>query len=571
MRNKIAVIVAILATFLSGCHLIAAPSTPTVSQVSTSSPTQTIRSTRTSPPPTLTPSPSPTESPPQFKVILHPDGGLYVGDLVSFEIIPLEEINLDQSTLSVSVEGQNIDLDELGNFGHYGIAGRYQATLPWAWDTSTTQAGEVPLTFNINPEGIAWEETVTLLPASEVSPPQPKARWAHEESDCCLFYTITDTASERDIESITQIVDLQAMSVTSQMNTQFSKPVVINLIPRTLGHGGFASDEIFVSYSDRNYAGQNLSTVVHHEMVHILDAQIGGDLRPTIFVEGLAVYLTGGHFKSEPLIPRAAALLDPSEQENGLGWYLPLIPLADDFYNSQHEIGYLEAGSIVEYMVETWGWEAFSAFYRDIHPDESGKQSAAIDKALQIHFGITFQQLEKDFITKLLAEDVDPKNTDDLQLSVAFYKTVRRYEQALDPSAYFLTAWLPDVKQMRERGIIADFLRHPSTAENIALETLLVSADTSLKSGDYTKAKRAIDAVGAVLNSMDEKLSTPFLVNSLANAHYQITQILLKEGYIAQTIEVEGMKATAQATTGWADLTEFSFAKQNGVWQGISH
>ena len=75
---------------------------------------------------------------------------------------------------------------------------------------------------------------------------------------------------------------------------------------------GLQSDGIWVSYLDRNYAGSNSEIVFHHEMVHVLDSRLGGELRPTILVEGLAVYLSGGHFKYEPLIPRAAALL-PAE------------------------------------------------------------------------------------------------------------------------------------------------------------------------------------------------------------------------------------------------------------------
>ena len=116
---------------------------------------------------------------------------------------------------------------------------------------------------------------------------------------------------------------------------------------------GLPSSEISVSYLDRNYASNSWELVVHHEMVHAIDGHLGGDFRPTIFVEGLAVYLTGGHYKPEPLMPRAAALLPAY-----LNQYIPLKTLADDFYASQHEIGYLEGASLIEYMVKTYGWDA---------------------------------------------------------------------------------------------------------------------------------------------------------------------------------------------------------------------
>ncbi len=134
------------------------------------------------------------------------------------------------------------------------------------------------------------------------------------------------------------------------------------LLPRLLGHGGFASREIAVSYLDRNYMAGDEATILHHEIIHILDSRLGGDLRPSALVEGLAVYLSGGHFKPEPILPRAAALLPaepgcvawsagstplpPSAPAEGCGidGYIPLRRLIDNFYFEQHEIGYLEAG-----------------------------------------------------------------------------------------------------------------------------------------------------------------------------------------------------------------------------------
>ncbi len=156
---------------------------------------------------------------------------------------------------------------------------------------------------------------------------------------------------------------------------------------------------------------------------------LGGDLKPSMLVEGLAVYLSGGHYKPEPLLPRLAALLPPeagcmpvaqalaggsaqavSSRLCGLNRYIPLEDLLDHFYFAQHEIGYLEAGSLVEFMVDTWGWTAFSSFYRDIHPLENPtaqpagtdlSQSRAVEAALQRHFGLTLAQLEARFLASL--------------------------------------------------------------------------------------------------------------------------------------------------------------------------
>jgi hypothetical protein len=262
---------------------------------------------------------------------------------------------------------------------------------------------------------------------------------------------------------------------------------------RVLGHSGFTSDAIYVSYLDRNYSGRATAQVLHHEMVHWFDGKQGGDLRPTILVEGLAVYLSGGHFKPEDLPPRAAALLD-------LGWYIPLRQLTDNFYPSQHEIGYIEAGALVEYLVETYGWDDFNAFYRDIHPAPSPSQSDAIDAALQKHFQISFQELEANWLASLRALPEDPAARGDVVDTVRFFETVRRYQVLFDPSAYFQTAWLPGEKEMRQRGIVADFLRHPDASINKYLETLLVQADAGLRAGNYGPAGHILGAVNGLMD-----------------------------------------------------------------------
>jgi hypothetical protein len=262
---------------------------------------------------------------------------------------------------------------------------------------------------------------------------------------------------------------------------------------RTLGHGGFTNDGIYVSYLDRNYAGSTFDMIFIHEAVHWFDNKLGGDLRPTIFLEGLAVYLTGGHFKPEALIPRAAALLR-------LNWYIPLKSLADSFYPSQHEVGYLEAGALVKYLVDTYGWQAFNSFYRDIHPSPGGLQSEAIDRALQTHFNLSLDQVESDFLAKLKSQPVDLSLIDDVRLSVQYYDTVRRYQQMFDPSAYFQTAWLADATIMRQKNITADYLRRPNGIINQYLENLLVETDSALRSGDYTNSAQKLKALNVMLD-----------------------------------------------------------------------
>jgi hypothetical protein len=358
------------------------------------------------------------------------------------------------------------------------------------------------------------------------------------------------------------------------MGYELQQPLSFTFFPRVLGHGGFAQEDISVAYLDRNYAGSNPEIVLRHEIVHALDARIGADLRPTILSEGLAVFLSGGHFKQEQLFERAAALLeaqpgcvqadvwtgDSGQEACALDWYLPLHQVLDDFYFEQHEIGYLQAGALVEFMVETWGWEAFSSFYRDIHPIEEapydsrlegGSHGLAIDTALREHFDISIGELEGMYIEAMQAVRLTSEHVLDVRSSVAYYDTVRRYQNLLDPSAFFLTAWLPDNAQMRARGIVADYLRHPVGAENLALELMLVEADDNLLADDYQPAQEIMSGVNAVLEALENDEPDPFTASGLALDYLQVVQSLVDAGYDPYKVSIA--ENQAQAHVRWSE------------------
>ena len=534
------------------------PVLPTSTATVTPSPTATSTEVETTPAVEM---PDPGE----FIVRVHPDGGLFVGDQVSFEVISPANFNYNASN---SAQIMNADGELIGdsNFSPFGIGGRSQATFEWVWDTTGVEAGAHDLNINIQPGEWEWTYTVNLLPESELPPPEPDAQWAQDESNCCLIYYITGTASERDLDELLARADGQAQDVAGFLDMEFDEPIEIVLMSRVIGHGGFASGAIYITYIDRNYAGSDFDLVLHHEMVHILDARLGGDLRPSILVEGLAVYLTGGHFKAEPLIPRAAALL-ALEDESGSSWYLPLEPLADDFYTSQHEIGYLQAGALIEYVVDTYGWDAFSRFYRDIHHAPSGKPSEAIDAGLKVHFGIGFSELESRFLDRLRAWDVTQEHIEDVRLTIVFYDSARRYQQAFDLAAYFLSAWLPDGEAMRQYDIVADLLRHSSEVENLALETLLVSADEHLDAGNYSEANYALEAVNVVLSAMKNELAQPFQAHPLASTYYEVVNLMVENEYRPQRIRVAEDGVTVEALGADVEIVTFLLVSSDEEWQ----
>jgi len=513
---------------------------------------------------TGTVTPAPQAMPVQATVLLHPDGGLYTGDQVSFEVIVSQQGEPRGLTSQVVVNGPDGSRLGTARFGAYGLGQRQEAMLVWAWDTRGLSPGDYPLTFTLEPGGQVWTETVTLLPQETLPWPEPQAHWATAHSRCCTLYYITGTAAERDLPDLLRQADEQARDAVQRMGIEFTAPITITLLSRVLGHGGFASQEIYITYLDRNYLGSNFGLVLHHEMIHILDGRLGGEYRPSLFVEGLAVYQSGGHFKLEPLMPRAAALL-PSEI--GLGRYIPLAELADNFYLSQHEIGYLEGAALIEYMVETWGWEAFSNFYRDIHAAEDNSQATAIDTALQRHFQLTFTELEAKFMDALRRIPVTTALREDLRLTVGFFDTGRRYQQIFDPSAYFATAWLVDAGLMRSRGIVADYLRHPAGTTRQAIETMLANAFADLEREEYIQVDQALSAVNAILDAVQRGDSQPFGVNTLARDYFAIVQALSQAGYETQRIRLEGEAAQAWATVGSAELVELSLERRDAGWE----
>jgi len=432
----------------------------------------------------------PVPVPPQYDVRFHPDGPLFAGDQISFEVLGPDEDDLDNLQVRLAY-GKQI-LGEQG-FAQFGVGRRSQATFWWAWETSGLEPGMYALTFSILPDGPTWTECVRLHNPDGVPPPEPDAHWAYTESDCCLIYYITGTDAERDLEVLIQMTDDQAAYIEGAMQTSLNAPILVTFLPRTLGHGGFASNGIYVSYLDENYAGGVTAMIVRHEIVHVVDSMLGGGYRPSMLVEGLAVYASDGHFKPEPLRQRAAALI-------GLGWYIPLEILADNFYFQQHEVEYLEASALVAFLVDSYGWEAFDGFYRDIHIYEDETPAQAIDAALQAHFDISLIDLEQEFLAYLGTQVVTDEIREDLVFTVELYDSIRRYQSILDPSAYFLTAWLPDPPNMQENGIVADYLRHPHNLWNRIIEAQLLAADQQLRSGEFSPLKRTLEWANSLMD-----------------------------------------------------------------------
>ena len=140
-------------------------------------------------------------------------------------------------------------------------------------------------------------------------------------------------------------------------------------------------------------------------------------------------------------------------------------------------------------------------FYSDVASDDGATLSAAVDANLQAYYGMTLAQLESEWLAALQSRPADPLVVDDLKTTVRYYDVVRRYQAAYDPTAHFLSAWLPHPNQVRELGNPADLTRRPEEEINVTLEVMLVAADTAARAGDYSRANVILDSVENILEN----------------------------------------------------------------------
>jgi hypothetical protein len=526
--------------------------------------------TATEAPPTLTatavPSPEATATPEGAyslsadNIRFHPYPRLYSGDIVSVEVIaegaPEE---WQDAPVTLYLGSREDPALAITRFGRFGIGGRAQATFVWVWDTAGLE-GSHDLIVVVEPlaeEGAerppAHELTVevVLLPASDRPMPEREARWASAETDCCIFHYLTGTAAERDIDHLMAEAEAAFAHVEDVLGVERRDKVSFTLLSRLLGHGGFAAEEISLTYIDRNPADSEPFNLFAHEGTHILDRQFA-QTKPAIMTEGLAVYVAGGHFKPEDLERRAAALLD-------LDWYIPLQELADNFYPAQHEIGYLQGGAFVHYLVERFGWPRFKEMYASFQSAPSPAQM--LDAGLRQHFAQGLDELEQDWLAHLRTLPYDQDQVDDLRLTVALFDSLRAYQRELDPVAYFLHAWLPNGPEGRRRGIVGDFVRQPREAENIAHETMLAAAGAAMRAGDYAQADALLEAVNMALQAGG------LWAHPLAAEHLQIVEELLAQGYEPQTISLEGNIAQVTAIRDWPELESLALMRMATGWQ----
>ena len=539
--------------------------------------------TPTEPPPTPTDAPtvellpSPTSGPAHTTaadlaldaadVVLYPVPVIYAGDKVTFQILPHvpETINVSDVSVAISVDGQQVAGGPLDRRNWNGQA---EGVYEWAWDT-TGLAGEYTVEVALDPADAiqagdedATNNAVTLSTTVVVATGQAArdiaAMWQTTEINCCFVHVVSDTASARDLPALLPLLESAVQQAATRLTVQPSQKFHVYFIDRVVGQGGFAGTDMVVSYVDRRYAGGGVYELLVHEATHILDQQFAPQ-RISFLAEGLAVWVGGGHYKAEDLNQRSAALL-------ALGKYVPLTQLINDFYPVQHEIGYLEAAGLVTYLIDRGGWSTFKNFYSDVSSDDGPTLADAVDVNLQRYYGATLAGIEAEWLAALQSRPDDPAATEDLRTTIRYYDIVRRYQETYDPTAHYLSAWLPHPTQVREFGNPADLTRRPESEMNITLEVMLTAADTAMRANDYTRANVILDSVDNIL------ANNGAIIDPMATAYLRIVRAASEYGYELHTVDLMGETARATATQAPnIKLTNLVMEMRGQNWVILSH
>lgn len=443
-------------------------------------------------------------SPQGFDVAFYPVAPYHIGDVLSVRVTYTGSEEIGGREISIALADDPGVILESETFSQYSR----QATFFWVMDTTGYQPGFLEFIFTIPESEVKWVSGVNLLPA----PPDRKSEWANVSIDCCNVHYLTGSDAEVDVTKVQEILETQTAEAVAQFfpggmpeEDPLEDPLELVLIPIVVGHGGFATDIAVMTYSDRNWAGTGLVQLGHHEIVHVLDRQLNDGARPSLFSEGIAVYLSGGHYRPGDPLMRAAALLE-------LDMFIPITSFVNDFYNAQHEIGYMEGAGLVAYLAETWGWETFLEFYFDLEEGENDYDT--ISSGLQSWFGMDLGELETEFVNYLETLNPDDQVKSDVRLTVETYDMIRRYQTLAIPSAHFQSAWWPPVGRMIESGIVGDYAWREKSPLNVLIEDLFLEIHKGLDEGDLQVVENNLAIIDQILDEVEGK-NTPL-------SHYAI-------------------------------------------------
>ncbi len=495
-------------------------------------------------------------------VFLHPVPQIYAGDQVTFYILAHVPPIIQPNDVTVRVEVRN-HLALQGALNGYNLAGNAIGLFAWAWDTTaywgdhevvvTVDPDDTLTLGDENPDNNQVVLPVSVLPNNSRPVREHYQSWQRVEIDCCVIRLVSGTAAHRDLEQIKVTAQAAADEAVARLGVPLERKLDLYLIDRIFGQGGYATSNVVISYLDRNYAGGGFHEVLVHELTHLLDRQFAPE-RIAFLAEGLAVWTAGGHYKQEDIDQRVKAL-----RETNLYQHLP--SLINDFYNSQHEVGYIQAAGFMNYLITIYGWDRARDFYASVRPQSGESNSVAVERSLQEHFNLSLSQMEQNWMAYLGSLPRSGQAVSDLLTTVRYYDLMRDYQLLYDPTAHFLQAWLPYAQELEQRGLTAEVTRHPTEHINVTLEVMLYAVDQAILSGDFNRANVIMDSIQRAL------VNDGAFIDPLGQNYSEIVSKLTTLGFEVHQVDLMGNEAIAQVTEGTRlGLRAVSMALRNHDW-----
>ena len=479
---------------------------------------------------------------PAGNVRAYPGPKHYAGDVLTFEI--QNDGTFGDGTLDVEMT-----LDDNPPTNVSATTSFINILLSQALDTTNLSG---PHTVNFSTADGLLNQTYSfeVLQASQRPENEVGAQWVVNEIYCCNLHYITQTAAARDIEFIVEHFQQATEDFETITRANIDPKLDVYIMDRIWGNGGFGGNgELVISYTDRYYGptigGVGLETLARHEFTHAagIGAEPGGD--GVLFnYEGLAVYVAGGHYKPEPLAERGAALFD-------LGHYVPVTQ-----FIQQHELSYLYSAVMLTYIVDTYGIEKMWDFLESDDNTEDD-QPGSLEAALQSTFEVSVSEFDQAFQAWL--ESKEPgEQVEDLRLTIELQDLRRQYQDTYSPPPYFLIARAEDAVARPE--YLPVVIREANAPPNIATELIIAHGQQAILDGDYSRAEELIETLRGIV-------STGKFEDPLAKDYLDIVLAVAEGGYEVVNVDIQGDRASVQATVEPPERIALELQKLNGNWQ----
>jgi len=404
----------------------------------------------------------------------------YEGDVLTF-LVPLgdfEEYELQSAELRV--DGELLPASAI--VGGDPLIGRLIA-FPDAFSTEGAPGAHlVEIAASLSPDRrVELDQRIVVSPAAERPGQETTTSWRTAPTDCCRVSYLDDSAASRDLGDVIAVIDEAAAEVEGYFGLVLPD-VDFVLIDSVWGNGGYAGDEVVVSYLDRDFTPGRRSTfrqTVRHELAHAVTAQLRRSA-PWPLVEGVAVQFTQGHFKPEPLGPRSRALADA-------GLLPPLDELFDEFADMQHETRYAAVGGFAEFLVAEFGLGRLIDLLSAEVPADSA--SVWLDRAATALLGVGLGTLQSGFDSWVASHEPGDQ-PEDLRLTVALQEARREFQIRHDPYPYYFA-----YASVTKSGQESLTMRDPTSPAVVAAEALIAYAQDLIIEGDLDMAAPVVAEV----------------------------------------------------------------------------